>query len=406
MPRFRNAKHAAAPLPPFAALLAATLLLACGCTEKAEPPDGAGAAREQDAPAPLPSSDPARRPVITVDLAAVDIWLDLVRRLDAGETIPVADYEALLQTTAYRLIDDERKRNNLNRRVVKWTLENVFADRDSLAAHPVQRPDLAANYTYLGGRLDDVASFGTDFCTPGLLDGLRDDLVGFVPPEDLPERISLHIFAGTPLIGFSEPDRFAVDLGLALAAGPRQIRTLLAGRLFAALGPRDGVEPDFGAGGAEQLAGAFRLLRLSAVASWLGGKTSIRFDNAHEQLRGQALHAPVLRENARMILERTSRLMDNLLDPPAPAAQEKYGHKIHNFLRFNDRYETCGWVMAEAIVAHGGEDALRRVSGDTDAFLRAYQAAALAPTAGDERHRPYPFPAAQLEDLLEHLKAH
>ncbi|MBC8425803.1 hypothetical protein H8E07_16940 [bacterium] len=409
MRHFLDDKHAPGTprTAPRVLLLAVTLCVLGGCAEKeADPvPPRATFDAELKTPSTVVTSDPALRPVITSRVEAVDAWLDIIRRLQFGEPVPADSYEDLLGLPAYRIIGDDRKRGNLNRRIMKWTMESIFGGQDAQAAITAQHPDLIANFTYLKDRLDIAAGFNGDFCTPALLDGLRDALTRYISPEDLPARIPIHFFAGTVLIGFDEPDRFAMDIGLAIAAGPDQTAKLLASRLYATLAPRDGVEPDLGRTGAEKLAGAFRMLRLTAVSSWLGEKDAIRFDGAHPLLATQASHASVMREDARLVLERISLMMNNLLDPVSETGQEKYGNKTHNFLRFNDRYETCGWTMADAIVAHAGEKGLREAAGGTVSFLRAYQAAALAP-APDGRRRPFPFPAGQFEDLITHLQTY
>ena len=405
MRHHRDDKHTSARQA--ALLLAVALCALCGCAEKEpEPvPPRAVFDHELKTPSAVVSSDPALRPVITSNVEAVDAWLDIVRRFKVGEAVPVDSYEDLLALPAYKMVGDERQRGNLNRRILKWTMESIFGGDEERSAHAAQRPDLVDNYTYLHERLDTAAAFNGHVCTPALLDSLREDLTRYIAPGDLPERITVHFFAGTPQIGFGDPDRFAMDLGLAIAAGPDRTAKLLASRFYFTLAPRDGVEPDFGQSGAVILAGAFRMLRLSAVASWLGDKDAIRFDGAHAQLGARADHAPVMRENARFALERISLMMSNLLGPGATGAQEKYGNKIHNFLRFNDRYETCGWAMADAIVAHVGEAGLREAAGGTVSFLRAFQAAALAP-APEGWHGPPPFPADQFEDLIVHLQTY
>jgi len=409
MRHFRHDKHAprTTRTAPRILLLAAALCVLGGCAEKeADPvPPRAAFDAELKTPSLVVSSDPALRPVITSHVEAVDAWLDIIRRFQVGDPIPVDAYEDLLGLPAYRIIGDDRKRGNLNRRIMKWTMENVFGGQAAQAAITTQHPDLIANFSYLKDRLDVAAGFNEDFCTPALLDDLRDALTRYVSPEDLPAQIPIHFFPGTMLIGFGEPDRFAMDIGLAIAAGPEQTAKLLAGRLYVTLAPRDGVEPDFGRTGAEKLAGAFRMLRLTAVSSWLGEKDAIRFDGAHPLLADQAAHASVMRENARLVFERTSLMMTNLLDPVSEEGQEKYGNKIHNFLRFNDRYETCGWTMADAIVAHAGEAGLQEAAGSTVSFLRAYQAAALAP-APDGRRSSFTFPAGLFEDLITHVQTY
>ncbi|MBU0741992.1 hypothetical protein KKA85_03985 [bacterium] len=391
-----------------ASLFAASLIVIAGCGEdhKDRVPPRAAIDADFQAPSLVVSSDPAVRPVIYSDVTAVDAWLDLVRRLTVGETVTLDSYQVLLETPAYRMIDDDRKRNNLNRRIMKRAMEQVFAGRDSLDTPAPKRPDLLGNFTYLKDRLAETAAPNRDFCTPTLLNDLRGALTDVVPPEDLPAEITIRFFAGAPLIGFTEPDKFAMDIGLALAAGPRQAAQLLAGRLYIALAPVDGVKPDFSQAGEVKLAGAFRMLRHSAVASWLGGKASVRFDDAHPQLRGQALHAPEIQADARLILGRMAMMMRNMFDPVVASNQAKYGGKIDNLLRFNDRYEKIGWAMAKLIADRFGKDRLLSVAGDTAAFMRAYQEAALASAASGEPLGLPPFPAGMFEDLMAHLSTY
>jgi len=387
---------------------AATLIAVSGCgeDETAEIAPRATFDADLKAPSVIVSSDPGVRPVITSDVTSIDAWLDLVRRFKVGDTIPADGFQELLETPAYRMIDDERKRNNLDRRIMKRVMEDVFANREGLEARAPKRPDLHDNFTYLRDHLNEAAAFNHDFCTPALLNDLRDALAAFIPPEDLPAGISIHFFAGTPLIGFTEPDKFAMDMGLALAAGQEQTVKLLASRLYVVLSPADSVEPDVNQDGAVKLAAAFRLLRRHAIAGWLGDKASIRFDDTHELLRGEALHAPVLQEDAILILKRTTTMMKNMLDPVVVFNQDKYGGKIHNLLHLNDRYEKIGWAMARLIADHFGEDELRNVSDDTVAFMHAYQTAALASASSGELHGLPPFPASMFANLITHLSTH
>ena len=394
---------------------AATVLLAiavlatlsgCGQEERDEAAPRATYDASLKAPSLFVSSDPAIRPVITSDVTAVDAWLDLVRRLEIGEKTDPGEYQDLLDSSAFRTVNDPRERNSLDRRLLRKIMEKVFAPRDTADIRVQRRIEIVASYTFLKNHLAEIAALNRDFVTANLLDDVRNALTRYVAPGDLPARISLHFFPGMPLIGYQEPDRFAVDVGLSLAAGRERFAPILASRLYLALAPSESVKTDFAQNSDVKLAAAFRRFCRGAIAGWLGEKTSIRFLYDHELLRDKAYHPTDLQPHARMTLQRVTEILGEIFEPAFAGDRDAAVDRIDKFLCFGERSETVGWPMARLIADHAGEDRLPELAGDTVAFLDAYQAAALAAeTDGAVRSLP-PFPAGVYEDLITHLRTH
>jgi len=225
-------------------------------------------------------------------------------------------------------------------------------------------------------------------------------LTAYAPAAEWPPTLSIELLAGPPLISFSEPNRFAIDVSLAIAGGGKQTTELLAGRIYQTLARVDGVRPDATEDSTLKLTGAFRMLRHGAVSAWLNDKPNIDFDDDHEQLRGTVIGEGALIENANILLKRTATTMNNMLAPLMENNIKKFGGRVHRLYASNDRYEKVGWAMARLIVEHFGEQKLREIAGDTTGFLEAYQEAALADGSGDALDRLPSFPSDMFEELL------
>ncbi len=381
------------------------LMSVIGCGDKDLPSTNANVP-ETSPPPLIISSDPDLRPVITSDVTAVNAWLVLARQIAAVDTVDVNAVVELLDTPAYRMIDDTTMRDKSAPNIMKRIMEYVFTHRDTTDTPPPRRKALLDSFLYLRDHLDEIASFNRDHLTPERLDTLRDALLTYAPAAEWPPTISIEIMAGFPLISFSEPNRFVIDISLAIAGGGEQTAELLAGRIYQTLARVDGVKPDATMDNAVKLSGAFRMLRHGAITAWLNDKPNINFDDGHGQLHGPIVGEGALIENANILLKHTASAMDNMLAPMLESAIAQSGGRVHKLYASKDRYERVGWAMAKLIVEHFGEQKLREIAGDTTGFLEAYQEAALADGSGDDLDRLPPFPGDMFEELLIHLSTY
>lgn len=383
-------------------LLVLIVLAATGC-------GGGGSsdiAADDHARVPLRlTSDPDRAPVIVCDLVAVNAWLDIALRIAAGDSVPPADFDQLLATPAYRAIDDAGQADNLRPLMVGQTMRDVFTTELDTANEVMLKTNvLTDDYTYLHRHLAAIPALVSERFAPKRLDALRDALLSVAPAEDWPAQISVEIFAGYPKIGYVEPARFTTDLSLALAGNSDQITRLLAGRIFHVLGPMDGVRPDLASDARGKLTGAFRMLRLDGVAAWLSHKPEVSFDRVHPRLGGAPIGDPVMLETAAVLFDRMTESLSSMLDPVSDARIETFGARLDKLLRFNERYEILGWAMVRLIVTERGEAGLLGVADNTEAFLRAYQEAALLPQSDPGLERMSPFPPGVFTDLMTLLE--
>lgn len=390
MPRTRNSKPLPAGLYVLATMLLLSLALA-GCGG-----EGGDDAVETSRTLPLRiTSDPEQRPLIDCDLSAVAAWLDVAHRIAAGDSVPPADCEHLLAMPAYRVVDDLRPR------VVGRVMTEVFsAAPGSPHETRLKSRALVDNYLYLRDRLDASPDLPAELFVEARLDGLRDILTSVAPADAWPARISLEIFAGHPKISFMEPGRFAVDLGLAAAGDPDQIVALLAGRIFQTLAPLDHALPELAADSRDKVIGVLCRLRHDGLGAWLAHKPEVHFDAAHARLGGPPPGAPGLLDDAAILLDRVIVSLDAMLTPISDLQIQSMGARLDKTLDFNERYENLGWAMSRVIVAERGESGLHAVAGDTEAFLRAYQAAALNTQDEPALESMPPFPDDVFDDLL------
>jgi hypothetical protein len=378
------------------------LLSIIGCGDK-DIPNADSDIPDTPPPPLIVSSDPDLRPVITSDVTALNAWLDLAHQIAAVDTIDVDDVEDLFDTPAYRMITDAANQDIPSPRIIKRVMEYVFAHQDTTDAAPPRRKALLDSYLYLRDHMDEVAYFNRDHLSSERLDTLRDALVAYAPPEDLPPTISIELIAGFPLISYGVPNRFAVDVSLAIAGGDEQTAKILAGRLYQTFARVDGVRPDATEDNALKLSGTFRMLRHGAITAWLNDKPNINFDDDHGQLRGPIVGEGAMIENAILVLRHSTQTMDSMLFPLQETNITKSGDRLHTLFVRNDRYEKVGWAMAKLIVEIFGEQKLREIAGDTTGFMEAYQEAALVDGSGDALDRLPPFPSDMFEELLIHI---
>ena len=383
-------------LPAAAVILClSALLIVTGCG------DGGSPDKNDAAPPPLfVSSDPDLRPVITSDMTAANAWLGIAREIAAGDSIGESTFAELLDTPAYKMIDDDTNQKNLSPRVMKRIMDYVFTHQDTTDTIVPRRKSLLDSQLYLRDHLDAVAAINRDIFSTENLNDLRDVLTRYAPAEEWPPTITIEFMANQPLINFREPNRFAIDVGLAVASGSEQTAGILAGRMYDVLAKVDGIRPIATEDRAVKLVGAFCMLRHGAISAWLNDKPNIAFDDEHDLLRNDRVGEAAMIVDANKILTRTFNTLSNMLDPLLDHNVERFGARIDVLYQFNDRYEKTGWAMARLIVEHYGERRLQEVAGDTAEFLKTYQTAALADGNSDELDRLPPFPEAVLEDLL------
>jgi hypothetical protein len=364
---------------PAVLLILAALAAAAGCggdQRRAAPPAGAVAQ-------------------VKLDVAALNDWLAILKRLESGKTVPAESYQRLFELPAYALQGKDPRifSPGILQKCTEYAC--LRAAGDTADVTPPRRDDIVANCDYLRRRADEARDFADVLADDQYRGRVWELARRWIGESRLPGSLTIHAMVGPTSIGFQAPDHVILDAGLALAAGREQAARMTASRLYAELAPPSGPQPPAAASGREALRQTLRFLQHGAVIAWIAGGADLEFDGRHDHLGAPRLETRTTQERAAGLLNYSFRMLEGMLDPGREDQLQANGRAVDDLLRPRWGYETLGFAMAEVIAARGGEEALLALSGDTAAFLDAYQSALDADAVMP------PFPPQLLEQLRE-----
>ncbi len=351
------------------------------------PAAGCGGDQRRAAP---PASAVAQ---VKLDVTALDDWLAILDRLEDGKTVPAESYQQLFELPAYALQGKDPRifSPGILQKCTEYAC--LSAAGDTADVTPPRRTDIVANCDYLRRRADEARDFASVLADDQYRSRVWELARRWVGESRLPGSITVHVMVGPTSLGFQAPDHVILDAGLALAAGKEQAARMTASRLYAELAPPSGPQPPSATSGREALRQTMRFLHHGAVIAWIAGGADLEFDGRHDHLGAPRRETRTTQERAAGLLTYSFRLLEGMLDPGHEDLLQDNGKAVDDLLRSRWGYETLGFAMAEVIASRGGEEALLALSGDTAAFLNAYQSA-----LGADSVMP-PFPPQLLEQL-------
>lgn len=330
---------------------------------------------------------------VKVDVTALDDWLAILDRLENGKPVPAESYQRLFELPAYVLQGKDPRifSPGILQKCTEYACRSAVGDTADVA--PPRRTDIVANCDYLRRRADEARDFAGVLADDQYRSRVWELARRWIGEARLPGSLTIHAMVGPTSLGFQAPDHVILDAGLALAAGKEQAARMTASRLYAELAPPSGPQPPAAASGREALRQTLRFLHHGAVIAWIAGGAELEFDGRHHHLGAPRRETRTTQERAADLLTYSFRILEGMLDPGREDLLQAHGKAVDDLLRSRWGYETLGFAMAEAIASRGGEEALLALSGDTAAFLNAYQSA-----LGADSVMP-PFPPQLLEQL-------
>ncbi len=353
------------------------------------PATGCGGDRRRAAPPPSTVTQ------VKLDVAALDAWLAIVGRMVSGKTVTVESYEQLFELPAYSLTGKDPRVFSplILQRCTEYTYRLAVGDTADITVP--RRTDVVANCDYLRLRADEAKDFATVLADDQYRAQVWELARRWIGEARLPGSLTIHAMVGPTSIGFQAPDHVILDAGLALAAGREQAARMTASRLYAELAAPSGPQPPAAASGREALRQTMRFIHHAAVIAWIAGGAELEFDGRHTHLGAPRQETRTTQERAAGLLNYTFRMLEGMLDPGHEDLLQANGKAVDDLLRPRWGYETLGYAMAELIVSQGGEEALLAMTGDTAAFLTAYQSACNTGTVMP------PFPTHQMDQLID-----
>jgi hypothetical protein len=332
---------------------------------------------------------------VKLDVAALDAWLAIAGRLERGDAVDLKSYQDMFALPAYTLTSKDPR--IFSPVILKKCTEYAFRKTvgDSADYTVPRRTDIVANCDYLRRRADDARNFATVLADDAYRSRVWELARLWIGESRLPGSLTVHAMVGPTSIGFQAPDHVILDAGLALAADREQAARMTASRLYAELAAPSGPQPPAAASGREALRQTMKLIHHGAIITWIAGGADLQFDSRHEHLGAPRTDTRTTQERAAGLLDYSFRMLAGMLDPGHEELLQANGKVVDDLLRPRWGYEALGFAMAEVIASQGGDEALLGMSGDTAAFLTAYQSACAAGTVMP------PFPPQLLEQLLE-----
>jgi hypothetical protein len=326
---------------------------------------------------------------MAIDLAAVDTYDAIAERLTRHESVDDATYAKLCREPAYAEYLQTTGSDpfgpvilgNVMRYVyagIGLTIGEGKAGKGAGGGEPraPKRQDLVTNFSYLRDHSDKAQA---------VLQAMRERggcralalLEQFVPRDRIPAPVTLMFLQATPDIRYRS-GRLLVDTGLAAAAGEDQLVRMLAANLYREIATVS--EPATAGSGRAALAATFMLLQREAVAAWIEGYPSLKFDSAHKQLGVPDPSRANAASNAARVLRTADKMIASLVVDGSQLASK--GNSVDDLLRGNGAYTAAGYMMASLIAARLGEDRWQAAANGTPVeFLRAYQQAAQTKSA-------------------------
>lgn len=330
---------------------------------------------------------------VKLDVTALNDWLAILDRLESGKTVPAESYQQLFELPAYALQGKDPRifSPGILQKCTEYAYRRASGDNADVTSP--RRTDIVANCDYLRRRADEARDFAGVLADDQYRSRVWELARRWVGESRLPGSVTVHVMVGPTSLGFQAPDHVILDAGLALAAGKEQAARMTASRLYAELAPPSGPQPPAATSGREALRQTMRFLHHGAVIAWIAGGAELEFDGRHDHLGAPRRETRTTQERAAGLLTYSFRLLEGMLDPGSEDLLQDNGKAVDDLLRSRWGYETLGFAMAEVIASRGGEEALLALSGDTAAFLNAYQSA-----LGADSVMP-PFPPRLLEQL-------
>jgi hypothetical protein len=315
---------------------------------------------------------------------ALDAWLSIARRLQNGENVHDPDYERLFSLPAYQAIYGNDVRPRVNAVILKSQLEHSFAKSGRKAARTPKLSELKDNYTYIATHQDEIQTLIETLQTQGVLDQALNDAWPFIPDANKPESLDLLFFAAVPSITWYPPGTVILDIGLALAAGPDQLRGVLAATFIRSLAPPAMVEPHKAASGREALIATFHKLHQASTIGWLEDYPNLEFDGRHPTYQRPDPNRQRVIIDSAILLERFFAMLNTLVDPESDTIHN-VGGSLDDLLRIGKKYEPIGYAMTKLIIEHKGEEGWLEVAPKGPVpWLQAYQDAATSNSMAGE----------------------
>ena len=339
-----------------------------------------------------------------IDLSGIDAFWEVADVLSDGRNPGSGAWDRLFDTPGYAMLADRYPLRYPIRMSIKLSFDpRREAERRNVEASTVwMRPRMIRHMKRVKAQRPELAAFrDTLVADDSLIADALEHLRPHLPPGALetryPPLVSFVLFLDD---GYASPDVVAIDLLMAKTLGRPALVRFIAHELFHAYRSALALPQDQrGVGYMSMLIGALEQLENEGIADRIDkpdllashpDRGSVLGDYADDYRTAYADAPTRVQQIGRLMarMESRRRFAPDLV------------RRIQRAIPMGGH--PTGAYMADVIVEHSGEDALRATVGDVFRFLHAYQHAA----AQDPRAPVFPDEAMYLVERLQTRTAH